>query len=187
MIQKLDQLKKTMIERELERGTTVYLPLFEPDWSVKIQKWETDHVLEEALKIPAYLADAEFNWEQIKDTLEKKENVLFVGTQSHVKKLYQRLGKEYENLTVVTILEKENILSKIWKRYLKEVHGRKEIAQIVFSLDDEKPIQVIYQDGKKYERKRDDDLFFKIADSNLAAHGRPAYNCLLYTSDAADE
>ena len=175
MIQKLDQLKKTMIERELERGTTVYLPLFEPDWSVKIQKWETDHVLEEALKIPAYLADAEFNWEQIKDTLEKKENVLFVGTQSHVKKLYQRLGKEYENLTVVTILEKENILSKIWKRYLKEVHGRKEIAQIVFSLDDEKPIQVIYQDGEKYERKRDDDLFFKIADSNLAAHGRPAY------------
>ena len=174
-IQKLDQLKKTVIQKELEKGTTVYLPSFDKDWSVKIQKQKMDSELEETLKIPAYLAEQEFDWNQIKETLEKKENVLFFGTQTHIDRLYQELGKAYENLTAVTVLEKENSLSEIWKRYIREVHGKKEISQIRFDVDEEKAIQILYKDGKKYERKKEEDIFFKIVDSNVACHGEPPY------------
>lgn len=181
-----DTIKTRLIGKWMEDGGIVYLPSFAKDWSVQIQKIESKEELEKWVDVPGILAEENFDCEEIKQTLEKNSNVLFIGTQYHVKRLYKRLGREYENLSVVTLLERGSILPKVWKRYLQEVHGKKEITQISFlpgafgaadraekAADD--VIRILYPDGKRYEKKRNEDLFFQILDSSLPYDSEPSY------------
>ncbi|MCI7814466.1 MAG: polysaccharide pyruvyl transferase family protein [Robinsoniella sp.] len=174
-----DAIKTRIAQQWIADGGIVYLPTFADDWSVQIARVESDSELEKSAHVPSFLAEEKFDGEEIRKTLEEKKRVLFIADPYHVRALFDCLGKTYDNLSVVTILDKKNRLPGIWKTYLREVHGKREITQISFAEDlfgaeragkdeDQNVISVTYTDGKRYEKKRKDDLFFQIFDSALA-------------------
>lgn len=171
----VDVWKKRLVQKWNESGGVVYHPAFQPDWTVQIQKLESEEEIQKSLSIPAFLAEKKVDCEQIKRELDDEKKVLFVGTHSHAAHLYRELGKRYPNLMVVTLLEKEGILPQVWETYLRQIHGKKKISQISFFQDDPDTIQILYADGTSYKKKRTADLFFQIVDSGLASYLQPKY------------
>lgn len=168
-------IKRKLAQTWMEEGAIVYLPGFEKDWSIKIRRVQTKEEIEKNSQIPLFLAEEKLDVEEIKEILEKEKRVLFFGTQRHVAELENMLAKKYENLTAVTVLEKAGNFSSIWNRYLRELHGKKEIAEILFDWDKEPEIVISYTDGTKYESRKKKDLLIEIANSAIVCDTESEY------------
>lgn len=112
--------------------------------------------------------------------LKKGKKVLFSGTPCQVAGLKSFLGKEHETLYTLD-LACHGVPSKlVWRSYLKESFGEKQITKINFR-DKTKgwenySLSIEFENGEKYRKRRKKDLYMKgfLQDIYL----RPScYNC----------
>ena len=172
--------RRKLAQSWAEKGGAVFLPCFEKDWSITVRHAKTGEEIERGSQIPLFLAKTKTDEKEIRQLLEAGESVLFFGAQRHARDLEERLGKQYENLTIVTVFEKAGDLSDVWGQYVREIHGKKEIGHISFDWKEEQKIIVSYADGTAYKGTDKKDLLLRTVCSGLVCQTEPEHQIRRY-------
>ncbi len=112
---------------------------------------------------------------QIKEVLDRGQEVLFSGTPCQVSGLYSFLGVEYKNLVTVDVLCYYVPSRKMLQDYIEEHYPNEQISHIAFRdknngwSSEKMTITALDEQGneRKYICKREDDLFQKAFHSRL--------------------
>lgn len=164
----------------LNSGGIVFGAGFNDKFEVCHQKIETIEDLYK-LKTSKYVQSRIGSiYSEIKYFLDNERKVLFSGTPCQISGLKSFLGKEYENLLLVDIVCHGVPSPMIWKKYLQEEHGNKNISKISFRNKDlgwnDFSMKVEYEDGMYYRELATKDPFEKSFLANLTL--RPScYQC----------
>ena len=104
-------------------------------------------------------------FQEIKEVLDDGKPALYVGTSCLVAGLRGYLGKEYEQLFTIDLLCHGGPSPVAFQKYLKEIHGKKEVAYVGFRDKDyfgwSTEMTVKYKDGGIYRKVRSEDPFYR--------------------------
>lgn len=105
-------------------------------------------------------------YESIRNLLERKECVLFIGTPCHIYELEKFLDRQYENLYLVDFLCHGVTKSEILKKYIKEKFGNEEVKEVLFNDKEiyrwSHSITIKFKNGKIYREAADKDIFLDL-------------------------
>lgn len=112
--------------------------------------------------------------------LQKGKKVLFSGTPCQIAGLKSYLAKEYDTLYTLDLACHGVPSKKVWRSYLKESFGEKQIKNINFRDKTEGwknfSLEIEFENGEKYRKKRKRDLYMKGFLQNI--YLRPScYEC----------
>lgn len=127
---------------------------FRDDWTVHHIIIDSENDLHKLRGSKYIQSDLENCFEQIKQLLNGKKEVLFSGTPCQIAGLYAFLGKEYDNLLTVDVFCHGVPSVGVWRKYLAETFQKNTIKNVNFR--DKKEIgwscshcTITLDDGKK--------------------------------------
>lgn len=152
-------------EKVLDEGGVVCGAAFDDAFSLK-------HVIISSkdelgpLRMSKYMqSDAGKTYSEIKHHLEQGRRALYVGCPCQIAGLNSYLGKDYDNLITIDLLCHGGPSQKVFKKYLREVHGGKTVEYVGFRDKDvfgwSTEMTVKYADSDPYRVKRNKDLFYR--------------------------
>lgn len=103
-------------------------------------------------------------YSEIKENLRGGKLVLFVGTPCQVAGLKAYLQKEYENLITVDLVCHGAPSRGVWRRYIKEIAGDKQITRIQFrnkAYGWKQCLELHFSDGSVYRNVPPMDVFYE--------------------------
>lgn len=113
-------------------------------------------------------------FQEIKKVLDDGKPALYVGSPCLVAGLRGYLGKEYQQLFTIDLLCHGGPSPVSFRKYLQEVHGKKEVAYVGFRDKDHFEWQinatgmtVKYKDGSSYRRAKSEDLYYRAFTPSL--------------------
>lgn len=172
----------------LECGGKVYGVALDQDkmaYHIEISNTKELYRIQGSKYIQSYTGNSFY---QAKQALDNGFKVLFSGTECQIAGLKKYLKKDYANLITVGILCHGVPSPKVWKKYLSEQENRYNSKAIDINFRKKShgwrafAINIIFDNGKQYEKKYNEDRYMKFFLSNLSL--RPScYNCLFKDLD----
>ncbi len=120
------------------------------------------------------------SYKSAKNYLDEGVLVLFSGTPCQIGGLKAFLGKDYQNLITVDFICHGVPSRGVWRKYLSEIAGGREITSVNFRDKSESwtgyTLTVVFSDGTVYRKTSDNDLYMKGFLQNIIL--RPScYEC----------
>ncbi len=131
-------------------------------------------------------SDLSFTFQQVKEDLEKKKQVLFSGVPCQLLGLKMFLGKEYENLYTVSVICHGITNQEIWKRRIHELERKfsSKMKHVFFKSKEKgwENSQVLYQMdriNKSYPTMEDSFMYLYLKNYILrnSCYQCPAKGC----------
>ncbi len=141
---------------------TIYAPVFTEDYlRVKHKKLDLTNDMSFICQVPYVESNAYTCFQEIKQQLENKEYVLFIGTPCEVEGLKTFLQKEYDNLVFVDMACSGAASSFVWEGFVKSRKGYSEIKRLDFGskeIDCDESIRINFENAVYQELKNGDWL-----------------------------
>ncbi len=154
-----------LAEQVLNHGGSVYGAAFDLDWNVFHKRIDNLEDLSELRGSKYVQSSIGYAYQQVKEDIENGKEVLFSGTPCQVAGLYKYLGNKREKLLTVDLLCHGVPSSKVFKKYLNEYFGNKEIADIKFRNKTKfkwsSSMHIQFADGSCYDESCGNDTFYK--------------------------
>lgn len=164
----------------LRQGGTVFGAGFDEKFRVCHQRIDREADIAKLRTSKYVQSDIGLMFREAESLLKEGKTVLFAGTPCQIAALKQYLKQEYFNLYTQDIICHGVPSPGIWKKYLSEVHGGKEIQSISFRDKtlgwNSFSMKVTYQDGSEYRELATKDPYERAFLANLTL--RPScYQC----------
>lgn len=169
-----------LAEEILKRGGAVFGAGFDSDYRVCHQRIETPEEIAKLRTSKYVQSDLGDTLRQVRSLLQEKRPVLFSGTPCQIAALRRFLGKDDDNLFTQDIICHGVPSPEVWKDYLEQMHGGKQIKSVNFR---DKTLgwygfsmKVTYADGTSYRELATKDPYERAFLANLTL--RPScYQC----------
>ncbi|MBQ6432117.1 MAG: polysaccharide pyruvyl transferase family protein [Oscillospiraceae bacterium] len=171
----------TLLSQEiLQRDGAVFGAGFDSDFRVRHQRIDKPEEIARLRTSKYVQSDLGDTLRQVRSLLKENRPVLFSGTPCQIAALRQYLGKDDENLFTQDIICHGVPSPEVWKDYLEQTHGDKQIASVNFR---DKTLgwygfsmKVTYADGAYYRELATKDPYERSFLANLTL--RPScYQC----------
>ena len=158
----------------------VYGAAFGEDYAVRHVRVTTLDELKKLYGSKYVYSDLNQSYQSCKKDLDMGKEVVFVGTPCQISGLKRFLKRPYNNLFLIDFICHGAPSQDIWKKYISEIKGKKEIAGISFRDKrdgwEKYSISIRFTDGTEYIKNHDDDLYLAAFIGNLILR-KACYNC----------
>lgn len=161
-------------------GGVVYGAAFGEDYTVRHVRVTTADGLKALYGSKYVFSDLNHSYQNCKSDLDEGKSVIFVGTPCQISGLKHFLKRTYENLFLIDFICHGAPPQDIWKKYLYELKGEKEIQSITFRDKrngwEKYSVSIQFTDGTEYVNHHNDDLYMVAFIGNLILR-KACYSC----------
>lgn len=155
-------------EQILEDGGAVCGAAFNDEFELSQQVIYSKEELPKLQRSKYIQSNTKKTFQEIKKVLNEGRPALYVGCPCLVAGLRGYLGRNYDNLYTFDLLCHGGPSPVAFRKYLKEVHGKKEVSYVGFRDKDhfkwginDTGMTVKYKNGSQYRRMKGEDLYYR--------------------------